>query len=147
MVGYSPWAHKELNTAEWLTTRFSDCFPNCLFSVGVKSCEERAVPADVLQTERERERTLLGGFLPQYCNEITHKGQVKFYSRTWGTPSKQISQVLNENGQDFKFNSVDNGAWAQTFWKFSQVRVRENQNSKGVWIFPLGSRIRLNSQS
>ena len=145
-MGYSPWAPKELNTAEWLTPRFSDCFPNCLFSAGVKSYEEGQLQ-QILSRQRERERTLLGGFLPQYCNEITRKGQVKFYSRTWGTPSKQISQFLNENGQDFKFNSVDNGAWAQTFWQFSQVRVREKQNPKGIWIFPLGSRIRLNSQS
>ena len=46
--------------------------------MGAKSYEETAVPADVLQTERERERTVFGGFLPQYCNEITHKGHVKF---------------------------------------------------------------------
>ena len=71
--GYSPRDHKELNTAEWLSTWSSRCF-----SVGAKSYEERAVPADVLQTERERERTVFGGFLPQYGNEINHKGHVKF---------------------------------------------------------------------
>lgn len=44
----------------------------------VKFCEERAVPAAVPETERERERTLFWGVLPQYCNEITHKGHITF---------------------------------------------------------------------